>query len=76
VAGASLVPMQMLVREGGVTGNTQAVSNPEFFVFVFVFFIDLTHIRLGRWWPASGTAACRSLATVSSQYKTATLVIL
>lgn len=73
MAGASLVPMQMLVREGGVTGNTQAVSNPE--VFFFCFFIDLTHIRLGRW-PASGTAACRSLATVSSQYKTATLVIL
>lgn len=62
----SLVPVQMLVREGGLAGDTQAASNPDFF-------IDLTHIRLGRW-PASGTAACRSLAMVSSQYKTATLI--
>lgn len=61
----SPVPVQMLVREGSLAGNTRAASHPDFF-------IDPTHIRLGRW-PASGTAACRSLAMVSSQYKTATL---
>lgn len=27
----SLVPVQMLVREGGLAGDTQATSNPDFF---------------------------------------------
>lgn len=43
----SLVPVQMLVRAGSLAGNTQAASNPDFF-------IDPTHARRGQWPVAGG----------------------